>query len=308
MNPKFYDVRSLKDQVKIADLLSRLGYEPANKKGSELLYTDVLAKTLKPSFCVNNDLGSWYDHSLGKGGDLIDFGQAYWKLPFKDALEKIILLCNLDGASLELKDIPERTENRPRLRKATKLPHYVIENILPLGNHPAITDYLNTIGIPGVPDERLREVYYYKEDEKGKRTSFFSAGWQTENGSWWVKNKYFDGPIGKAATSYYPAPDAEMLKMEVYLDYFDFVLKNRNSPHSILLLNSYDLLAKSLTRMKKYLEVKLNFEDNQQGRKAAETIMNAVPSAKTDLKLRPADYQFRQPDPEAGLRYSGPKR
>ena len=65
----------IKEQVTLAGLLARLGYQPVRPGGHELVYHSMLRKDDRtPSFSVNDALGVWYDHGTGKGGNVIDFG------------------------------------------------------------------------------------------------------------------------------------------------------------------------------------------------------------------------------------------
>lgn len=71
--------KELKEQGSIVDLLSRLGHQPVPKRGREKMYISMLRDDdTDPSFSVNDELGVWFDHGAGKGGNIIDFGLAYW--------------------------------------------------------------------------------------------------------------------------------------------------------------------------------------------------------------------------------------
>ena len=156
--------REIKDTVSIVDLLARLGYEPVKIHGQESKYFSMLHTETIPSFYVKDQLGVWYDQGLGKGGTIIDFGLAYWNLPFQETLEKIVQVC---GTNLPLVNY-DRQESA-RKRSAIKIPHYEIEEIKPLGNNPAITEYLQYRGIWQAAQGRLQEVYYFVEDQKKQR-------------------------------------------------------------------------------------------------------------------------------------------
>src|ERR1700754_529032 len=86
----------IKDNYSLADLLARLGYEPVKRVRNEHLYLSMLRDSdTTPSFSVNDNKGTWYDFGERKGGNIIDFGLAYWKgLPFQDVLEKIVSSCD----------------------------------------------------------------------------------------------------------------------------------------------------------------------------------------------------------------------
>ena len=58
--------------IPLAAFLSRLGHEPAARKGTRLWYKSPLRQEQTPSFKVETTLNCWYDFGLGKGGNIID--------------------------------------------------------------------------------------------------------------------------------------------------------------------------------------------------------------------------------------------
>jgi hypothetical protein len=61
----------------LVDYLAKLGHEPAKIKGNDYWYSSPLRNEKTPSFKVNRKLNRWYDHGLGKGGNIIDFAILY---------------------------------------------------------------------------------------------------------------------------------------------------------------------------------------------------------------------------------------
>jgi DNA primase len=60
-------------QMDIVSYLSTLGYEPAKIRNFDYWYLSPLRSEKTPSFKVNRKLNLWYDHGIGKGGNVIDF-------------------------------------------------------------------------------------------------------------------------------------------------------------------------------------------------------------------------------------------
>jgi DNA primase len=270
------NAREIKDTVSLVDLLSRLGYQPAKTIGSEKYYHSMLQDNdSKPSFSVNEQLGIWYDHSLGKGGNIIDFGLAYWHLPFQETLEKIAQVCDSDLPLINY----DRPENS-RKRSAVKIPHYEVEDIKALGNNPVITDYLHYRGVWQAAQNRLREVYYYVEDQKKQRKYFFAAGWQNELGSWEVRNKYFKGCLGHKAISFIPGDEQRLSVFEGYINYLSWQTENPLATDSILVLNSIALLNTAAKKAQQYSDVAIYFDRDQTGHKATLELIKAVPKAR----------------------------
>jgi hypothetical protein len=266
--------KEIKDTVSIVDLLSRLGYEPVKKYGQESKYHSMLHTETQPSFYVKDQLGVWYDHGLGKGGTIIDFGLAYWNLPFQETLEKIVQVC---GTNLPLVNY-DRQESA-RKRSAVKIPHYEIEEIKPLGNNPAITEYLQYRNIWQAAQGSLQEVYYFVEDQKKQRKYFFAAGWQNELGSWEVRNKYFKGCLGHKAISFIPGNENRLAVFEGYLNYLSWLNDNPGTDASVIVLNSIALLNVAAKKAAPYNDIAIYFDRDQTGHNATLELIKAVPQA-----------------------------
>lgn len=271
------NANEIKEQVSLSDFLGRLGHRPSKKSGKELFYLSMLRDTdTSPSFCVNEDLGVWYDHGIGKGGNIIDFALFYWKhLSFKEVLAKIADLYKFEVSSSESLS---GSEKKSRKRIARKLPHYKIEEVKKLGNNDAITNYLKSRGIWNVANDKLRELYYFVEDEKKVRKHFFSAGWQNENGGWEVRNKYFKGCLGPKGMSSIQGNESVAV-FEGYLNFLSWLFENRDSNASILVLNSLSFLSAAIKRASNFQTVNLYFDNDDSGQRAKAEFLEAVPRA-----------------------------
>jgi len=263
----------IKQQVSLVDLLTSLGHEPTKHAGRELIYISMLRDSdTKPSFSVNKELNVWYDHGTAKGGNVIDFAMAYWKLTFIEALKKIASVSNFS-----LSTIPH-TERRVR-KHATKLPHYCVEDVMPLGSNPVITEYINSRGIWEVAKNHLQEVYYYVEDEQKNRKQFFAAGWQNELGSWEVRNLYFKGCLGHKAITFISRDETKIAVFEGCFNYLSWLTDNPFASDSILVLNSAMLLESAIRKAKDFLEISVYFDRDYAGRLACAEFIRALPQA-----------------------------
>jgi hypothetical protein len=267
---EFLNLKELKEQSSIVDLLSKLGYKPARKYGREQFYYSMLRDSdSKPSFSVNDELGVWFDHGTRKGGNIIDFGLAYWKqLNFKQVVEKLQEICSL---TIEPK------HQRPR--RAVKVPHYIVEETKDLGTHPAITDYLRSRCVYDVAKANLSEVYYYVEDEKGLVKHFFAAGWLNESGGWEVRNKYFKGCLGRKAISFIPGHPKKVALFEGFINYLSWRSEHLEADQSIVVLNTLALLNSGVAKAKEFSSIDVYFDRDQSGLIATKELIKALPYA-----------------------------
>jgi hypothetical protein len=267
---KFLNVLELKQQASLVDLLAKLGFKPVKKNAREHFYYSMLRTTdSKPSFSVNDELGVWFDHGTRKGGNIVDFGLAFWTgLGFKEVVEKLMEICSV-----------EMVEKRQRPRRAVKIPNYIIQETKDLGTHPAITDYLKSRGVFEVGKNCLSEVYYYVEDNKGVAKHFFAAGWPNESGGWEVRNKYFKGCLGRKAISFLPGHPKNAAMFEGYINYLSWRIENPESTHSIIVLNTLALLNAGIAKAKEFSSIDAFFDRDQAGLTATKELIRALPYA-----------------------------
>jgi len=272
----FLNAKELKEQASLVDLLSKLGYKPVKKSGKEHLYRSMLREDDKnPSFTVDDQLGAWYDHGTGKGGNIIDFSLKYWNnLSFTEVIEKINSVCDINQNALN-----NNVTKISRTRRPVKIPHYIIEGTKEIGTHPAITDYLKSRALFEISNCLLKEVYYYVLDDKGLQKHFFAAGWQNENGSWEVRNKYFKGCLGHKAITFLAGNEKKLAVFEGCLNYLSWRFENPTASQSILILNTLSLLVAGIAKAKEFSIVDIYFDRDKAGHIATKDFLKALPYA-----------------------------
>lgn len=266
------NARELKDTVSMVDFLSRLGYQPVKKIRAEHMYLSMLRDSdTTPSFSVNDEAGCWYDHGDGKGGNVIDFGKLYWQgLSFPEVLEKIAGVMGMEH-TISDNELPKAIR-----QKTKKEPFYQVLKVQALGNNPAIMNYLESRGIGKVAEGRLKEIYYYTEDENKKRKNFFAAGWQNENGSWEVRNLNYKTCVGHKGISFIPGTGSGISIFEGFFDYLSWLTDNPFTTDAVLVLNSLALLQSGIDRSREYGNVSLFFDHDKAGRKATAEFIDHV--------------------------------
>jgi len=265
--------KDVKDTYSIVDLLSHLGYEPAKRVGNETLYLSMLRDSdTTPSFSVNEKRGTWFDFGESKGGTIIDFGLCYWpRLSFNEVMEKIIETCSGN------RRIALCTNNYKRQPVTDKQPNYALLDIKEIGNNSVISGYLSARGVGTVAKGRIKEIYYYVEGDDKKRSNFFAAGWQNEQGGWEVRNLNFKGCLGHKAISFIPNSEKRLSVFEGYFDYLSWLTENPFAPDSVLVLNSLSLLQPAIGKAEGFVNISVYFDNDPSGRQATTYFLAALP-------------------------------
>ncbi|MBS7565551.1 toprim domain-containing protein [Mucilaginibacter sp. Bleaf8] len=267
------NAKELKESASIVELLRHLGYVPIPKRGRDAMYISMLRDDDRtPSFSVNDDLGVWFDHGTGKGGNIIDFGVAYWKtLTFHEVVRKIQEVLALEPAR------PVSAAPKPPV--AVKKPHYVVHQVKKLGTHPAITSYLKSRGVFDIAKKFLSEVYYYIENEEGERKPYFAAGWLNEANAWEVRNRYFKGCMGHKSITVIPGHAKSAVVFEGYLDFLSWKTEHPDADHTVIVLNSLSLLHQGINKAKMFASLDVFFDLDRPGRLATKEFIKALPYA-----------------------------
>ena len=77
------------NQIDLVNYLEKLGHRAQKIRGNDYWYLSPLRDEKTPSFKVNRKMNVWYDHAMGKGGTLVDFGKLYFKCSVKELLSKL---------------------------------------------------------------------------------------------------------------------------------------------------------------------------------------------------------------------------
>jgi len=273
-----YNAQEIRDQVSPVELLACLGHFPSYKSGKELFYLSMLREERTLSFCVDEQLGVWYDHGGAnasgiKGGNVIDLALAYWyPLSFREVLEKINLVCEVKPV-----DVKAAVRQNLRPRKANRIPHYRISETKELGNNPAIAHYLQCRGIWSVAHDHLKEVYYFIEDEKKLRKYFFSAGWANENGGWEINNPHFKGCLGPKGLTVVPGDSDRVSVFEAMMDYLSWKFEQQDSGETVIVLNGVTFVDAAIKRAASFKERTVFFDNDEAGHTASLAFLEAYP-------------------------------
>ena len=102
-------------EIDMVHFLAGLGYEPAKIRNNDYWYHSPLRDEKTPSFKVSRRLNRWYDHGLGKGGNLVDFAILYHGCTVADLLQ------NLSGNFSLQKPVFQQTFTKQEQEKQIKI-------------------------------------------------------------------------------------------------------------------------------------------------------------------------------------------
>ncbi|WP_300920869.1 toprim domain-containing protein [Muribaculum intestinale] len=244
--------------IPLAAFLSRLGHEPAAKKGTRLWYKSPLRQEQTPSFKVETTLNCWYDFGIGKGGNIIDLATEIWQsTDLRYLMRCIANSCHVPSVQTVAFSFAPR-HSAPSMERF---------EVVPL-EHRALVAYLQERGIPThIAKAKCKEAHY---SVNGK--PYFAVAFENVSGGCELRNRYFKGCRGRKDISYLPwsrdGPSTECAVFEGFIDYLSALTLDIISGADAIILNSVVNITKAVPYLKDYTAINCYLDNDNAGKTA----------------------------------------
>ena len=244
--------------IPLAAFLSRLGHEPAARKGTRRWYKSPLRQEQKPSFKVETTLNCWYDFGLGRGGNIIDLAAELYQSTDLRYLMRCI------ANNYPVPSVQTVASSFPQRHSAPGMERF---EVVPL-EHRALVAYLQERGIPAhIATANCKEAHY---SVSGK--PYFAVAFENVNGDWELRNRYFKGCRGRKDISYLPwsrdGPSTECAVFEGLIDYLSAIALGIISGADAIILNSVVNVNKAVPYFKGYTTINCFLDNDNAGQTA----------------------------------------
>lgn len=194
----------------MVDFLAALGYQPEYiKKGIDHWYLSPLRNEQEASFKINRQLNRWYDHGIGKGGNLIDFGLLYFTCSVKELLEKF-------NSDFLLHQLPEH-DRVVWQDKRTKEASITVISERELYAYPLI-HYLQERQIPlAIATQFCKEITYGLDSR-----SYYGIGFKNNAGGFEIRNPYYKCSSSPKDITTIGTGSEEVHIFEGFMDFLSF--------------------------------------------------------------------------------------
>jgi DNA primase len=241
-------------QTDMVDYLSKLGYEPSKVRGIDYWYLSPLREERTPSFKVNRKLNRWYDHGLGKGGNIIDFAIIYNNCTVGEFL--LQLSGNLSFQKLLVHHLDERAESDAEskikiIQEKTLSSFYLLR-------------YLHQRRLPiDLVECYCREIKY---ELNGKE--YFGIGFKNNSGGYEIRNPYFKASSSPKDITTFNNGAKEANVFEGFTDFLSFLTIHQNQPSiptDFVILNSVSFFEKARPFMEEHECIRLYLDRDTTG-------------------------------------------
>ncbi len=262
------------DEIKQTDMvnyLSKLGYEPGKIRNADYWYLSPLRNEKTPSFKVNRKINRWFDHGLGKGGNLIDFGILYHNCSVGEFLQKIS-----SGFSLHQPHVSQSNYKEDG-HKITILQDFAISSfaLIKFLEHRKIS-----IDIAG---QFCRQVRYQLNDK-----TYYGIGFKNDSGGYEIRNPYFKASSSpKDVTTHYNS-GKDVLVFEGFIDFLSFMVIDQEAPKTdtdFLILNSVSFFEKARSFMEQHESIGLYLDSDATGQNCTQYALSLSKKYRDESKL-----------------------
>lgn len=288
------------NKISIVTYLSSIGLVERYIRGQDYWYLSPFRKEATPSFKVNTNLNVWYDHGMGRGGTLIDFGLLYHHCSIPELLQRLQHLnfsfhqhtstpiAPLHAGEKDLDKIYSQVDkNRHRNNElhpfADEKGKIEIDSIRPLQSS-MLRDYLNQRSILFDTAKRFCSEVQFRLYDK----PYTALGFKNIDGGFELRNKYFKGSSSPKNITIIESPEANISVFEGFMDFLSYaseIDEQGKNLTNILVLNSLAFLGKSIDTLKNYPQVDLYLDNDTAGNNATNKLLSQSANFKDCRKL-----------------------
>lgn len=241
-------------QIDMVDYLSKLGHEPAKVRGNDYWYLSPLREERTPSFKINRKLNRWYDHGLGKGGNIIDFAILYNNCTVGEFLHQ--LNSNLSFQKPLVSHLDEKLESDAESK-------IKVLQEKTLSSFPLLR-YLHQRRLPIDLAERFcREVKYELNG-----IEYFGIGFKNNSGGYEIRNPYFKASSSPKDITTFNKGANEATVFEGFTDFLSFMAIHTNQSQILsdyVILNSVSFFEKARPFMEEHECIRLYLDHDTTG-------------------------------------------
>jgi hypothetical protein len=259
-NEKITRVQAL--QIDLVEFLAELGHHPSKIRHHDFWYLSPLRNEKHASFKINRKINKWFDHGIGIGGNLIDFGTHYFACSQQELFDK---LAQTSGLVL-FHQQPDQTTKKSSLeeQKIILLDNQEIENSL-------LRRYLKQRKIPLLIARRYCSEITFKL--YGKKQ--IALGFKNNLGGYELRNPYFKGGNSPKGITLFRSEKKSLCVFEGFFDFLSFhsqllagweiLLNPPLDNDDYLILNSLAFFEKSRAIMESYGQIRLYLDRDASG-------------------------------------------
>lgn len=259
-------------EIDIVHFLADLGYEPSKIRNNDYWYLSPLRDEKTTSFKVNRRLNRWYDHGLGKGGNLVDFAILYHGCTVSELLQNLSGNLSLQKPVLQQSFSKAEPENQIKI-----LGDFILSST-------ALLRYLQQRLIPvDIADRYCREVRY---ELSGK--VYYGIGFRNDLGGFEIRNSYFKASSSPKGITTFDNSAGEVIVFEGFTDFLSFRAIHQQDPEDrfdFVVLNSVSFFETARLFLEKHNAIRLYLDRDTTGQNCSRHALSLSSKYKDESSL-----------------------
>ena len=239
-------------EIDLVNYLSNLGFEPSKIRNNDYWYLSPLRDEKEASFKINRRLNCWYDHGLGKGGNLIDFGMLYFNCTISELLQNLNGNFSFQQPKIQQQEYTIVQEQKIKILTETAL------------SSPSLLCYFEHRSIPIEIAQKYCVEIRYKLNE----TNYFGIGFKNDLGGFEIRTPYFKTSSSPKGITTFSNGNNEVIVFEGFMDFLSFRTMTKNLPKNsqdFVILNSIYFFERARPFMENHESIRLYFDRDKTG-------------------------------------------
>lgn len=247
-------------EYSIEKALAKLGYFPSRKTEKEAWYLSPFRSENQASFKVSLVLNRWYDHGLGKGGNVIDLISQLKKY----SIPQVLSFLNDDNVDFSF----QKPQNISVIKNEKS---YEIIQVKEL-EHQALIDYLMKRCI----DIRIGKQYCKEIHYKIKGKKYFAIAFKNSSNGYTIRNKFIKGNLLKKDITIIKNNSTRVCVFEGFIDFLSYLtlFKLDRVLEDFIVLNSVSSISLVTKVLENYDSIDVYLDNDKAGREATNYLQN----------------------------------
>jgi hypothetical protein len=204
-------------QIDLVDYLVSQGHHPTKIRNNDFWYLSPLRIEKTASFKVNRYKNVWYDHAIGKGGDILDFGFLYLKCYINKLLIRLSVTNIIQPLSTHKSSLLRTIATSIDGDKEAFMHKILITDTRPITSY-YLLEYLESRCIPpGIADSFCKEVDFILSGRKHT-----AIGFPNDQGGYELRNRQFKGSSAPKTSTFIDNKSDKLLVFEGFFDFMSY--------------------------------------------------------------------------------------
>jgi DNA primase len=232
--------------IPISEILEKLKFKPTKEDETDAYYIAPWRDENSASLHINKKNNIWFDHGIGKGGNILDFVCRWLKSTGEDHTihDALRWLRNMNFTDGVVKDKPN---------KVIKTSSWKLLNVRPIKDL-ALIRYIENRGIDfWLAEKHICEVYIQSKKTNKK---LYAIGFKNEDGGYELRNPFLKSCVRPKTITFIRGSIAKpsgIHLFEGFMDYLTFLTINEGCHEDdVIVLNSINCLDDALAYIKGY--------------------------------------------------------